>query len=315
VVPGISSNTPQKTFFAITIDVDPDVNLPLKGQASAISHPVEKGETRFESCAIGLEAILNSLNELCIPATFFMEARTAETLNSEFGLDLVMMFKGHEIGFHGHMHEDFLGIGTGMPLKKNQMTDTLKTGLKIMDDLFDRRINGFRAPYIRINDTLAQVLVELGIKYDSSVTRRMPIMTNAKDDQAEPFQPFYYFEDAETNVADLKALIEVPIPDFIFPDGNKLTSYLWPFIEGDIPFRKYREALDLIVKMKPNNSLIPLSTHPWHLVETYKHGLLDEKEQLRILNEYSSILSRLSSNSNIEFIRVSDYIDRFKLLE
>jgi peptidoglycan/xylan/chitin deacetylase (PgdA/CDA1 family) len=304
-----SADLMKRTYFCITVDVDPDVNIPVKGQAEAVSHPLENNEVRFESCAAGLKIILSLLNELELPATFFVEARTAEQLNSKFGMDLSSMLRFYEVGSHSYMHEDFVGKDTGVLLNKDQMRDTLKASLEIMNNIFNRPIKGFRAPYDRINDMLAEVLVEMGFEYDSSTTETMQLRNGSEETKSKPIHPYYYFENKQTSVQNPQALLEVPLSDWVLPDGKKLTSYLWPYLEEDMSFDSYYNALKLIGKMPKIGSLMLLATHPWHLVETYAKGIIDDEQRENILTQLRSNLISLKRSPDIEFITITDYLD------
>ena len=289
--------------------MDPDVNLPVKGQKYAVSHPVEKGEARFESCAKGLELIFDMLDDLKIEATFFIEARTAQKLIDDHGLDLRRLLYKHEVGSHALMHEDFLGKDTGIPLEREEMKATLSASLGILAGLINNPIIGFRAPYIRINDLLASVLVELGFEYDSSITRSFQIKSNQKEQQSHSFQPYYYFEESENEIDNPKALVEVPLCDWILPDGKKITSYLWPFLEDDIPVDKYIDTLQLISELPPANSFFQIATHPWHLVETFKHGRLDVKQQKDFIEQLKSHLFKMKAGKTVKFVTISEYLE------
>jgi peptidoglycan/xylan/chitin deacetylase (PgdA/CDA1 family) len=291
-----------KTYCAITVDVDPDVNLPVKGQSSAVSHPIEKGEIRFASCAAGLETIVKMLNYEKINGTFFIEGRTAEKLTSDYGFDLRRMLHGHEICSHAYMHEDFLGKATSLPLNREQIREALEAGMKILNDIFHRPIHGFRAPYIRINDLMASVLVDMGFEYDSSVTKSWTLKENS-------FQPYYYFENSDMQIENPRALIEVPLPNWVVENEKKVTSYLWPFLEGEIPFEVYYETLKKISNIAPSNSLAVLATHSWQHIETFSQGKLGEDKQAEITKEFQLQIHDLKLKSNIEFLTISEYLD------
>jgi peptidoglycan/xylan/chitin deacetylase (PgdA/CDA1 family) len=308
-VPMAASLKP-KTYFSFTVDVDPDLNWPVPGQIAALSHPTEKGETRFDSCAKGLELILNMLDELKIPGTFFIEARTAEKLTNDFGFDLKRMFYGHEVGCHSYMHEDFLGKDTGIPLSRKKIIEALENSLSILKDTIGKPISCFRAPYVRINDELASVLVELGFEYDSSVTLDWQM-----DKKENSFMPYYYFKKADMDIDNEEALIEVPLPNLIMPDGVKLTSYLWPYIEGESSFDKFGSALEQISELDPTNSIFLIATHPWHIVETYKKGIIKESVQRKFIEELSSYILKINYKPNVEFVKITEYLDTWNSLK
>jgi hypothetical protein len=298
-----------KTYIALTVDVDPDVNLPVKGQTYALSHPLENEEVRIQSCGQGLVAIFKMLAGLRINATFFYEARTADRLQSEIGLKLQGMMYDHEVGCHSYMHEDFLGKESGVKMDLEQMNDTLDKSMAILQDIFGPKIKGFRAPYVRTNDELARVLVDKGFEYDSSVTKTWNTIPSESDPGSNSFQPYFYFKDSADESMNPKALVEVPHPLLILAEDKKMTTYLWPYLEGDLSFNEYESAIEQVCKLEPSNSLLMLGTHPWHLVETYNDGIMNESDQMKVINHIRSILTTLKSRPDVEFVTISEYLD------
>lgn len=293
----------EKTYFALTIDVDPDVNLPVKGRTDAISHPAESDEVRLDSCKKGLEAVVSVLGNLDIKATFFFEGRTAKILTERMDLDLKNMLNGHEIGSHTFKHEDILGLDTGIPLNRRQIEQTLNTSMDILRKIFDSPITGFRAPYVRTSRLMSEVLVGSGFKYDSSVTVPWDVS------KTRSFRPFNYFGQlGGPNSNESHFLIEVPLPDWILPDGKKISSYLWPIIEGDLSFSDYKRALKHLLKLQKTDSIVLLATHPWHLVETYNKGVLPDSDQKKLLDDFTSVLESLINEPDIQFVTISDYL-------
>jgi hypothetical protein len=60
----------------------------------------------------------------------------------------------------------------------------------------------------------------------------------------------------------------------------------------------------------PDNELIILAAHPWHLVEGYKKGKFDKGKINSILTEIKTFLINLKSLEGTEFIRLDKYIKK-----
>lgn len=289
-------NTEKKTYIAITVDVDPDVNVPVETQISAVSHPPEEGKARFGSCQKGLRLLTGALEQLNLEATFFYEARTAEALNGT--LELAQLMEPHEVGCHSWGHEDFTANTPGLKLAKSKKFEIINKSLSSLKTIFaNHNIIGFRAPYTKIDIELAIVLEELGFIYDSSATYPW-----AQPDKsgAELFKPHPI---KGTN----NRILELPLPLWRDAKNHPISSYLWPFLESE---RCLDEYLECIVKstLTPNDEIIILGTHPWHIVETYNKGKLNNSELTQIIEQLTNFLNELKAIPNTEFIRLDKYL-------
>jgi peptidoglycan/xylan/chitin deacetylase (PgdA/CDA1 family) len=73
-----------------------------------------------------------------------------------------MIGRGHEIACHGYEHLRF------PLLTPDQMRRDLEQALNLFEKQFSYRLNGFRAPYLEMNDDVYSVLKEQGFSYSSS---------------------------------------------------------------------------------------------------------------------------------------------------
>ena len=131
------------------------------------SHPIvitfdienDCGLQSYKGLEIGLPQIIRLLNKYNVPATFFVTGEVAETFPEQIR-DLGRRF---EIGCHGYYHESFQ--------KENSSNiTTLEQAKKLLEELIGTPILGFRAPYLRISQSLFLALKKLGFRYDSSLT-------------------------------------------------------------------------------------------------------------------------------------------------
>jgi hypothetical protein len=233
-------------IFCFSVDLDRDVNICLDGDVRAGS--IDRGAgtaPRFKSTEKGLNIIVDLLEEIGMKATFFAEGRTLETI--ECGNFLA----GHEVGIHGYDHED-LTRGNGMYFDKTSVFDILKKTSDIIEDTVGTRPVSFRAPYMKINESVIDVLPSAGIKYDSS--------TYCSFKNAFPYELF-------------NGTVEIPVPEGIDGNGKKISSYLWPMHESK---RKPEDYLESASSMK--SGILSLATHTWHMCESRANGPMDDCE-------------------------------------
>jgi peptidoglycan/xylan/chitin deacetylase (PgdA/CDA1 family) len=290
---------PNKTYFSFTVDVDPDVNVPSQTQTGAVSHPVEGGKVRFDAVEHGLGLLTELLSELQIEATFFFEARTAQVLSKKLNLPALM--HRHEVGCHSYEHEDFTATQPEVNLDRVSKLGLFFKSLDILHNIFpDHEIIGFRAPYIKIDLDLAILIEQIGFVYDSSVTANWD-----HSSKTELFKPRHI---EGTN----KKLKELQLPLWVGEGMRPLSSYLWPYLESERDLDEYIDNINQSVQ-SPDNELIILATHPWHLVETYKNGRLNDDE---IENNFGALRKLLQNSRSLpatEFIRLDRYLDIAKV--
>ncbi|MCK5558949.1 MAG: polysaccharide deacetylase family protein [Thermoplasmata archaeon] len=290
--------TSKRTYIALTIDVDPDVNVPVETQISAVSYPPEEGKVRFESCQKGLRLLTGALEQLNIEATFFYEGRTAEALNGT--LELSQLMEPHEVGCHSWGHEDFTANAPDLMLAKSNKLEIITKSLSSLKTIFtNHNIIGFRAPYTKIDIELAIVLEELGFIYDSSAT--------------------YPWGQPDRSVAELfkprpikgtsNRILELPLPLWRDAKNHPISSYLWQFLESERGLDEYLECI-LKSAQTPNDEIIILGTHPWHIVETYNKGKLNNSEITQIVEHLTNFLNELKAIPNAEFIRLDKYLEK-----
>lgn len=123
------------------------------------------------SLAIGYPRLLGLLDELGLQGTFFIEGWNA-LHHAERVLEL--MARGHEVGLHGWVHEDF---GT---LDRHKAEQVLHDGTAAMQRIGIRPM-GFRAPGAIRGPFAAAILTDLGYRYDSSTDHAQTSAVEAAD--------------------------------------------------------------------------------------------------------------------------------------
>jgi len=128
-----------------------------QGRHDALSHPLEESKISIEACKKGLQKIFELLDVYSLDTTLFYEARTAQMLIQD-GVDLPKLSERHEVSCHSPKHEDFLEKVSGLPMEEKSIEETVVKAWDILKRIFERELNGFRAPYTRINRTVMKLL-------------------------------------------------------------------------------------------------------------------------------------------------------------
>jgi peptidoglycan/xylan/chitin deacetylase (PgdA/CDA1 family) len=222
-----------------TVDLDRDANLAVQGSVAAGS--MDRGDgtaPRFSSAERGLSVLLDILDELGMRGTFFIEGRTAETIDCS-------CLQGHCIGLHGYDHEDLTGESTGIPMGPSAVSEALSKGFDAVSDAVSRPVC-FRAPYMACDDAVLGAVSGLGIRHDSSFYSDGPM---------EPYETTH-------------GITEHPVPKGKDAAGKTIAAYLWPMHEGRRPPADYIRFADTA-----EGDFI-LADHTWHMVEA-RGGILD----------------------------------------
>ena len=255
--------------IALCIDLDRDYpTQTFNGRKS--------GEYNFTKK--GLSMVFDILNEFGVKANFFIEAESLNQLQ-EFKEDLIK----HEISSHGLKHEDLTRI------ELYEVKDILRKGKEIIKMELGREPQGFRAPYLKINSKVLNILSELKYLYDSSIqieSRNLPEPYKIKNENKE--------------------IIEVPLLTYPLKE-RKMSFYLWALFEGKRGLKEYKKV---IKKLQENNGLLLISLHPWHLCyRIRRRKILDEKE----IKENSDNLRNLINYIQNE-CTITEYLKRLKFI-
>ena len=116
--------------------------------------------SRGEFAAVAVPRLLDLLAARELPATFFIPGHTADNFTE---LVKAIAGAGHEIGHHGHLHEN-----PGLHDEQGER-DALERGFDALDRAAGVRPTGYRAPGWFTSDRTNDLLVEYGFAYDSSL--------------------------------------------------------------------------------------------------------------------------------------------------
>ncbi len=109
---------------------------------------------------VGVPKILETLDSLGVPATFFVPGWTAETHQDRVEM---ILGAGHEIGHHGYLHE---WIDPDQPDREEE---AFVKGLEALKRTVGVVPVGYRSPAWETSDNMISLLSKYGLKYDSSL--------------------------------------------------------------------------------------------------------------------------------------------------
>jgi peptidoglycan-N-acetylglucosamine deacetylase len=133
----------------VALTVDPE----SRHRLSAMSHQAYGALT-------GVPRVLDLLERHDVRATFFCPGYTAERYP-----DVLRRVRdeGHEIAHHGYLHEAMAGMS------REQEAAVLDRGLDALDRVAGVRPVGYRAPMWETTYATAELLLDRGFRYDSSL--------------------------------------------------------------------------------------------------------------------------------------------------
>ncbi|MCB9256485.1 MAG: polysaccharide deacetylase family protein [Chitinophagales bacterium] len=150
-----SSTTYQNSHF-LSVDLE-------DWYTSAYLRAYVKEHTAIDRIEQSTEAILTLFDKHQVKATFFVLGSVAEKHPS---LIKKIAYKGHEIASHAYSHTPLWN------LNKHSFEEEIVKTNTILQNLVDKEIKGFRAPYASLSQDSAwaiDILKDHGFKYDSSI--------------------------------------------------------------------------------------------------------------------------------------------------
>lgn len=271
-------------YVAFTVDVDRDAADFIKGREQGGTRTAKgvSEKASFSASAAGLAEILLLLDELGIPATFFLEGKTSLELENKVEKKLLhSMAKKHEIGSHGNEHEDYTGESSGVKMSREEIEKSIEESSKSIRRVFSIRPQGFRAPYLRYDEAL-DTIIRRSFDYDSS---------------------FY-----GKKVFCERGFCRIPVFEDVDAKGKRITGYFWPLMEGK---RSVQDYLALVDKALKREEVVVLATHSWHHRYSFSKGKPKTKAQAKAdLRKITLVLKKIKSNPNAEFTTLSVALKR-----
>jgi len=100
-----------------------------------------------------------------INATFFVTGEYAE----QFPRAVLLMSIKNEVGCHGYSHKSFTSMN------HDEKTEEIMKCKTIVENITGKKIEGFRAPYNRIDRDTMKILEEYGFTYDATIINGLGI--------------------------------------------------------------------------------------------------------------------------------------------
>lgn len=208
--------------------------------------PISRGQY---GAKVGIPRILKFLEKYGIPATFFVPGFTAELYP-----DLVREIakQGHELANHGFYHEnptEFIG-------DSQKERDILRRGNDTLEKLSGIRPVGYRSPGWDLNTYTPELLLEEGMRYDSSLMdQEAPYLLLTVDDAKLIELPidwllddYVHFQFSAPSIQGLSApskVLEIWMGEFdgYHEDGGCFTLTMHPQVIGRSHRIKMLESL------------------------------------------------------------------------
>lgn len=152
----------------------------------------------------GVRQVLGLLEDLQIPATFFMlveVARQFPTLAREIAGG------GHEVALHGMQHID------NSRLTPERFLAMIRESRGILADMAGCEVVGYRAPNLIIDSAQLALLDAEGFQYDSSVCPSRRFFGKFSNMSAAPMLPYHPARSDLARPGELR-IVELPLPVF-----------------------------------------------------------------------------------------------------
>lgn len=153
--------------------------------------PVSRGEFG----AVAVPRILDVLEERGISGTWFIPGHTIETYRS---VCQEIVDAGHEVALHGYAHENVA------LLEEKKEREIFRRSFELVGDLTGGTPKGFRAPAWDISPHTIEIMLDLGLVYDSSLMNHDYAVFHCRKGDKVP-------EDGPMEFGEATDLVELPV--------------------------------------------------------------------------------------------------------
>jgi len=142
-----------QSCLLLTYDMDADSSWIMRG----LDEPVARSAGQFE-VNVGTPCILELMKWFGLNTTFFTPGWIAEQYPQ---MVEAVVKAGHEIGFHGHLHEP------PPTLSEAQEYEVVRRGCAALESVIGKKPIGYRSPIWQLSQNTVRILHEAGFKYTS----------------------------------------------------------------------------------------------------------------------------------------------------
>ena len=148
-----------KVAVAITLDMDADSLIHVEHPKDSITRVSTISMLKYGP-QVGVPRILESFRRFGLKQSFFIPAWCIE--NYPDTVDAIVT-DGHEVGFHGYIHE------APNTLSRDEEHYWMRRSIEVIEKHTGKRPRGNRSPLYYFSQHTADLLVEEGFVYDSSL--------------------------------------------------------------------------------------------------------------------------------------------------
>jgi peptidoglycan/xylan/chitin deacetylase (PgdA/CDA1 family) len=230
--------------ICLTFDFDAVSLWISRGMTSAT--PVSRGEFG----AVAVPRILNTLEARGLPSTWFIPGHTAETY-PETCREVVAA--GHEVGLHGYAHEN------AATLDERREREIYRRSYELLGDLAGSAPRGNRTPAWDFTPHTIEIMLELGLSYDSSL-------------MSHDYAPFYVRrgdeipEDGPMSFGEPTELVELPVSwsldDYPQFEYVRLPNSIMPGLrDPEVVFKNWTRDVEYMLRDFADGVLV-VTFHP-----------------------------------------------------
>jgi peptidoglycan/xylan/chitin deacetylase (PgdA/CDA1 family) len=148
--------------IALTFDFDGESSVYYRRKDFDNQAPALDTGLRQFGPLVGMDRILDMAQQVAIPITVFVPGRIVEKYPDHIRR---IVAGGHELGLHGYDHERW------GELNAEEELDVMRRSIAAMEKHAQGPF-GFRSPAWVLNDRSLDILIDLGVAYDSSLMQK-----------------------------------------------------------------------------------------------------------------------------------------------
>ncbi len=299
-------------YFLMTNDVE-SFSIPL----NRLDH-----DTAKEVYEVGLPRLLDVYARHDIKCTFYFTGEIAEIVPEAIEL---VLDHGHDIGCHGydHLHTHAFDI---MDLEE-QIVE-LRKAKKIIENIAGK-INDFRAPALRINESTILALEQTGFNTDSSIASQRfdgPLTFGSKKKLkwlAAPRSPYNPSYDSIIRKGNSK-ILEIPISALVFPyigTTMRISPIILKIIEKFLFAESKKKEKPIVFLFHPNECLdatpdLKPTRRGSNAIEYIFADIIRHKLKLNNIGIKAAVLLedviRRARDEGFEFLTVQEYYKKIR---